>query len=256
MGERDDISDEELRERVIFALLAPAARIARSFGVPLQKLKGWVETAYYRETQRPEKLTLKDISHLMDVSSSKVSLLSREYRENFMSPEVEARLPRRIEFMLWAEPLSLARLKQVLTDEEPEDVESAVRELVSQERIRPRADGRTKTYELNIETSRRAWETWLARIDGLNNALDNVTDAVFARFFEGDPSAFARTLTFRMNPGARERLRAFYEDQLFPFIQQLDSEVEDEDEARSTSLSVFWAPHEYLFSWIKGEESS
>lgn len=256
MSERDDISDAELRERVIFALLAPAARIARSFGVSLQDLKGWVETAYYRETQRPTKLTLADIGDLMDVSSSKVSLLSREYRENFMSPEVQAELPRRIEFMLWAEPLSLARLKQVLTDVEPDDVESAVEELVADERIRPNETGRTTTYELNIETSRRAWETWLARIDGLNNALDNVTDAVFARFFEGDASAFARTLTFRMKPEARERLRAFYEEKLFPFIQQLDSEVDDEDEAQSTSLSVFWAPHEYLFSWLEGEDPS
>lgn len=256
MSERDDISDEELRERVIFALLAPAARIARAFGVSLQDMKGWLETAYYRETQQPEKLTLKDIGALMDVSSSKASLLSRQYRENFMSPEVEAELPRRIEFMLWAEPLSLARLQQILTDVEPEAVENAVDELVEQGRIRANDEGRTTTYELQIETSRRAWETWLARIDGLNNALDNVTDAVFARFFEGDPAAFARTLTFRMKPEARARLRAFYEEQLFPFIQQLDSEVEEGDEAQSTSLSVFWAPHEYLFSWLKGEDTS
>ena len=258
MPGRDDISEAEIRDRVIYALFLPAVRVARAFGVPLGSLKAWLETAYYQETQR-KGLKGSEVARLMDVSTSKVSLLARQLRETFVTDEVEASLPRRIEFMLWAEPLTRARLKQVLTDVDAAAVDQAVDQLVDGGRITADDSGRTTVYRLAIDRDRRAWDTWLARIDGLNDALGNVSDAVYARFFDQAPTAFARTLSFRLRRRALGRLRTFYEEQLFPLILELDAEAGDAhgeggdsshtggaEDAMGMRLSMFWAPYDYI----------
>jgi hypothetical protein len=242
----DDIATDELQDRVLYALLGPAGRLARLFATPLTTLRDWAEMAYYHETKRHD-LKMKEVAELMDVSISKVALLSRALKENFLRDVEDAELPRRIEFMLWAEPLSLAKIKQVLTETEPERVEEVVQDLVEQGRVKPVEADNNVLYELQIATDRRVWDSWLARIDGLNNVLRNVTDAIYARFFTDEDAAFARTLTFRIRPGDLERLHEFYENQLFTIVEELDTLAEeDPDSAVPISLSLFWAPYEFL----------
>lgn len=255
MGDRDDsISDDELRDRVLYALLGPAGRLARVFATPLTALRDWAELAYYHDTKR-QGLKMKETAALMDVSISKVALLSRALKENFLGDAEEAELPRRIEFMLWAEPLSLAKIKQVLTDTEPQRVNEVVSSLVDDGRIERIEEDNKVYYRLQIATDRRVWDSWLARIDGLNNVLRNVTDAIYARFFTDEDAAFARTLTFRVRPEDLEKLHEFYENQLFAIVEELDAGAEeDPDAAVPISLSLFWAPYEFLDSVSPDEE--
>lgn len=231
---------DELKDRVVYGLMLPAVRLATNFNVPLNQMKRWVETAYYQETKR-RGLEMKDAKDVMSVSLSKVALLSRQLKENFMREADEYELPRRIEYMLWAEPLTRARLNQVLPDLGEEQITAAIELLLDEERIRPIDRATDPAYELNVSEDRRVWDTWLARLDGLGNALGSVADAVHARFFKGDQDAFARTLTFHVCEEDRQELKRFYEDELFPFIAGLNSRAEEEAEAPVVSLSIFWA---------------
>lgn len=242
---RDDIGERELRDRVVYALMLPAVRVARHFGIPLKQMKRWIETAYYDEVRR-EDMTVREAADQLDVSTSKVSLLSRQLKENFLQPETDQQVARRIEFMLWAQPLSLARIQQVLTDVPDDEVDEAVEQLLEESRIGVDDSGRTTSYELNIEASRRTWDSWLARIDGLENALSNVADAVYGRFFRDEDRAFARTLTFRVPRDDIEELRQFYEQRLFSFVDELDDRAETTDDPLPISLSLIWAPYRYL----------
>lgn len=255
MSDRDDdISTEELQDRVLYALLGPAGRLARAFATPLTVLRDRAEMAYYHETKR-KGLKMKEVAALMDVSISKVALLSRALKENFLSDAEEAELPRQIEFMLWAEPLSAAKIKQVLTETDPDRVDAVIATLVDEGRVASVEEDNKVVYELQISTDRRVWDSWLARIDGLNNVLRNVTDAIYARFFTDEQGAFARTLTFRARPDDLERLRDFYENQLFAMVEELDTLAEnDPEEAVPISLSLFWAPYEFLESVSPDED--
>lgn len=244
MDDERDITPEELRDRVVYALMSPVARFARVFGLPLTPVRDWAEIAYYHEARR-HNLKMKEMAELMQISTSKVSLLSKALKENFIRPEVEAALPRRIEFMLWAEPLSLAKIKQVLTDVSNEEINQAIAHLVSEGRIIKEDGESAPLYRLQIETDRRVWDSWIARIDALNNAMSNVSDAVFARFFKSDDSAFARTLTFHIRRRDIDRLKEHYEE-LFALVQELDAAAGSSEDSMPISLSVFWAEHDLL----------
>ena len=256
-GRDDDIEPQELRERLLYALMEPAGRLARVFRTPLSPFRDYAEMAYYHETRRRD-LKMKDVADLMDVSMSKVALMSRALKENFLRDESAASLPRRIEFMLWAEPLTLAKIKQVLTDADAREVNDAVRALVEEGRVsKERRDAHT-VYSLQISTDRRVWDSWLARIDGLQNAMRNVADAVYARFFiPGDETAFARTLTFRVRPDDIAILRELYEKNLFELVKQLDEAAEsDPENSVPISLSMFWARHDLVGQVACDEEEN
>lgn len=259
---RDMISDEELSARVIYTLFMPSVRIARHFSVDLATMKSWLEMAYFHEL-RKEDLKQREIADVMGVSMSKVSLLSRQLKGNFLRAEKEEELPRRIEFMLWAEPLSLLKLKQVLPDVASEEIEEAVAELERAGRIVEEGHGTTTAYRLVIQTDRRVWDSWVARVDGLQDALSNVTNVIYGRFFAQEPAAFARTLSFRLLQGRVDVLRKLYEEHIFRTIVELDEEAgealaeceashEGKAAIEELSLSLFWAPYQYIKRQLGG----
>ncbi len=237
----DEIGEEELQGRVIYALLKPAGRLARVFGVPLHQVRDLLDMAYYQEVKGKD-LKMKEAASLMGVSMSKIALLARQLKENFVNSE--SSLERRIEFMLWVEPLSLAKIHQVLTDASMQQVKEALARLTELGRINETSEARGSVYSLNIDQSRRVWDTWLARIDGLQNALGTVSDAVYGRFFAKEAHAFARTLSFRVRKEDLHRLQDFYENQLFTLVTELDAACQDASDEVAMGLSIFWAPYE------------
>ena len=240
-----EISEEELQERVLYSVLRAAAVLARLFRFPLKKVVSWLEVAYYHEL-RDHGFTQKDAAEFFGVSTRKVVQLAGRLKRNFFRPEQESELPRRIEFMLWAGPLSEGRIKQGLRDVPDEEIDEALDQLVTRERVH-RSDGRTTYYEVPSSEFRLFEDDWIARIDGLNNHLENVIDGVFARFFRDDERALARTLNFRMKREDVEKLEELYEDVVFPTLAELEKQSEDadEDETLEMSLSMNWAPYRY-----------
>ncbi|MEL6177688.1 MAG: hypothetical protein AAFS10_01985 [Myxococcota bacterium] len=240
----EQISDNELRRRVIYSVLLPAVKLAYLFNIPLKELLGWVETAYFHEV-RSTGATLKETSQTLKISQRTAVRLSKQLRESFFLPEVKHNLPRRIEFMLWTQPMSEARLVQVLRDVEPEKVREALVALQTRGRIVEK-QGRTLMYETRANLRRLPRDTWMARIGGLNSLMENVTNTIYGRFFHNEERAFARTLSFQMPATGLGRLKELYEAQLLPRLKSIsDDAVPGDEEGFEMQLTLCWAPYEY-----------
>lgn len=241
------MSDAELSQRLVYSLLLPAVRMALAHDVSLKELQRLIELAAYHEARRRD-LTNTEIAERMDVSIRKVAELSRRLKENFLAPDQEHGLPRRIEFMLWGESASLARIKQTFTDASEDEVDEAVASLEAQGRIR-KVEGRTERYERVRSQAVLVNDQLLARIDGLDNLLGNVADVVEARFIDDPPpESFARTLSFRVRPSDLPRLRALYDHVIWEVLQRLDEDARSAADPLTLSASILWAPHAHLQS--------
>lgn len=234
-------------------MLAPAVRLARKFGVSLAEIGRWVELAYFHELRR-DGLTLSDAGDCLAVSRRKAADLSRMLKENFFAPEREYEVARRIEFMVWAEPMSRARIVQTLGDTDEDQVDEAIAQLLDEGRIVEVA-GRTPTYEIARGESRLVRNTWLAKIDALNNLLSTITDAVYARFFERDDKALARNLELRVRAEDLQRLRKLYEQHIWPELNELDERARSDPSALPMNFSVCWAPRDFLADRMDDEST-
>lgn len=246
----DDAQLEDVRRRVLYALLSPVARLGFLFGVPLRGLGELVQMASFHETRR-RGLKTGDVAARLGVSPRKVALLSKLLKRNFLEGERGHSLPRRIEFMLWAGPLSAARMKQVLTEHDDGEIEAALDQLEQQARIR-RVPGRTERFEVVGAQYRLVSRDWLARLDGLDNLMASVANVVFARFFKGERRAFARTVSLRVRDADIARLEALYAETIWPALVALDEAAHDDPESRSMDISILWAPYEYTQDFEPG----
>ena len=255
----DAPTEHELFERVVYALLGPAVRLARFSGLDLRAVAELVEMRAFHEVQREGK-TLAEAGRELAISLRSVARLSRRLKTNFLQDEAAQTLPRRIEFALWTGPMSEARLGQVMVEETPETVRTALDHLLAEGRI-VEQPGRTVVYAARRET-RLVREAWLNRIDGLENLLATVADAVGSRFF-GGPSAstsaspsLARNLTFRVRDQDAAELQKLYEEVLWPALRALDQAAHEDPEspARDVALSLVWAPYEWLRRAIRARE--
>ena len=243
----------ELERRVIYSMMVPGVRLARAFGVPLKEVGEWVELGYLKELLDGG-FKLKNAAELLKVSVRKVSMLSSRLRENFFLPELEHELPARIEFMLWAEPLSRKRIKQYLSSSNEDAVDDAIDLLVEQGRIRE-VDGRTTTFEVVTNEQRLVRDDLMARIDALNTLLGNVTDAVFGRFFQKDEKAFARSLQFRVRAEDLPRLKALYQEHVWRELSALDEAARQDPNAISMGATLCWAPMDLTIETIEAAEA-
>lgn len=173
---RDEIELEELQDRMVFAALRPGGMLARRFGFTLNRLKKTLETVYFQET-RDRGLSLREISDVMQISMSKTSLLSRQLKQAFMS-EASDNIKLRLEYMLANEPMTLARINQVITDAKFVEIERSLRELVDSGRIIREGRGSESTYHLNLDPERGDWDIWLMRLRSIERALKLVARAI------------------------------------------------------------------------------
>ena len=244
-NELPEVSDDELRMRVIYSILGPAAKLARRFMVSLKELTSLFEMACYHELKRAS-LTLDESAEKLGISRRKVAQLSKRLKTNFFQPEQRHGLPRRIEYMLWAGAMTQGRIRQALPEHDAAAVDEALDELVRQERVNLVQEEPTRKYAVPEAEFRLYQRDWMARIDGLNNLLANLTDAVVGRFFDGDERSFARTLNFRIRREDVEQLEEMYEQEIWDRLVRLEKKAEeaDDDEVLEMSLSAIWAPSE------------
>ena len=244
MGEsrhRMTISQQESRRRIAFAVLAPFARIAVNWRLPLREAKQLIELAYYAETRRRGN-KLREVAELLSVSMSKLGLLSRELKEIFDEGADGQTISRRILSVLGAGPLSEAKVVSVLSDAEPDAVRTALSEMVKQLLLEV-VPGRTPLYRLAAAQYRLAKEPWMARYAALNHLMAAVGQTVDARFERNDPLATARTLSFKVRPEDLPRLMELYEKQVIPLIVELDREAATSGAtAQAMNVAVLWAP--------------
>lgn len=247
-----EIMRQEVEQHVLYATLRPAVRLARRFRMPLKEFGQWSEVGYFHEMRR-RGMKMREISAALGVSMRKAALLSKQLKESFFEPEQHG-LARRIEFMVWAEPLSLARMQQAMPDEPPEEIEQALERLVEEERVIAR-QGRVVTYTVARGASRLVRASWVAKIDALNQLLDTVTGAVHARFFDADPNAMARNLQLRVREEDLGELQRLYEELIWERLSALDEAAQGCEDAVSIDLAICWTPHEHIEALSEPDES-
>ncbi|TNF24708.1 MAG: hypothetical protein EP329_24455 [Deltaproteobacteria bacterium] len=244
MNDPTDIDDRELQRRVLYAIVRPLVRLADAFRVPLSDVVNLVQVAYFHHL-RDKGLKLAEIGERLDVSERSAKRLAKQLRETFVDAERRYDLPVKIEFMIWATPMSRTKVNQLLGAEEPAAVEQAIDQLIAEGRL-IEEEGRTPRLMVNQRVNTLVRDTWLTRIGGLNSFLGNLGDAVFGRFFRAEPRAMARTLNFLIRPGDRAVLERFFMETLVPVVQQVDEDAQGAEDAERFRMSLCWAPYHYV----------
>jgi hypothetical protein len=234
---------DNLPLRVVYALMLPSARLAQLVEVPLRDLGSWFQMASFHETRR-RGLKMREAAQVLGVSMRKVALLSKQLKQGLVEPDAAHGLPRQIEFMLWAAPLSVARIAQAL-DEEQEAVTEALQTLLGEGRVSS-VPGRTVTYRVVRGESRLVRPEWSARLDALNRLLESVANTVYGRFFAHDERTFARTVDLRVRREDLGELTRLYNEVLWPALVKLDEAAKDAENSGATeelTITILWAPY-------------
>ena len=227
------------QRHVLYTLLRTVARLAGRVGVPVRDVQDWMRLAYFQEL-RSAGLTVAEACARLGISPPTGARLSRMLKSDFLgTAEEEHDLPKRIALMLWAGPLSRARIGQGLSGVEPAAIDRALGVLREEGRVVERR-GRTTTFEIVRAEDRLVRPGWAARLGALGSLLDNVVDVIHARFFDEGGHAFARTISFRARPEDRAELSRFYEEQLWPFLRDLEERARDAPDREVTRLSILW----------------
>lgn len=234
------MTEAELARRVLYVFLYNTARLADRFEAPkpMKAAARSLQMAWFHALRR-RGLKLREIAERLSISAATAANLSKRLKANFLTGEGRGELERRIQFMVWAEPVSVARIAQVLK-EPVDDVQAIVDQLVGEGRLEA-VEGRTTRYRAQ-RSSRVVRDQVLARLDGLNQLVGAVTQAAWSRFFAPSEPAFARVLQFRARPADLETLQRFYEEQVWPLLEGIDAAAADDDAA---------IPLEFVLTWSK-----
>lgn len=239
-----DPPSDQLPRWVLYLLCGPAAALGVRLGLSMRDLLDIMQLAVYRAT-RDQGWSQKEAAERLDVSVRTIAELSRATKDTFSAAEDAFELPRRIELLLWAEPLTVVRLAQALRTIEPERVEAAVAQLEAEGRIIAHGPADRRRYRVTRDLSMFPPDAVLARLDGLKRFMGGVQRTVAARFFGDRTQAGALNFDFRMlaTDGARF---ARYREVLLDLIRGLDHAAvakrakDDAAETVRVSWSMFW----------------
>ena len=248
--EVDEIDPGELHWRIIYSLYLPAVRLASLFGLPLKEMKEWLGVAYLHELKR-RGLSQKESALHIDVSRRTIIELTRKLRENFFAPERHEGVARKILFLLWAEPMTLGRIKQAFSEEDGEalaQIEGVLEAMCEEGVLECEERQGVMEYGLRRGAFRLYRDNWIARIDALNNQLEHLADTIFARFLKRDESSFVRTVTLTMRKEDRARLEELYREVIFPALVAFDEAAKgaSEEEVQNMELNISWAPKDFI----------
>lgn len=233
----------EQTERIIHGLLSSAAKLAAKARMPLTRMRELLDMAYFSEHRRRGR-SIAEVADIIGVSERKGAQLSSLLKTNFMPADQELGLARRIEFMLWAEPLGVARIRQLLRNEEEAEIDAAIERLVREERVGWQKRGRTEVLARTRNDSRLVSRTFESQLDGLENLMHNVANATFAGFLREEPKATIRTIGFYMRAEDIGELRKLYA-QIWETIQNLEERAKQDPNALAMDLSLVYAPTNY-----------
>jgi transcriptional regulator with XRE-family HTH domain len=196
----------ELQRRLLFSLLRPAARFCRTFRIPAAVFEDLARLAYYEELRRRGGLSQAQAAAASEVSLRTVSRLERSLGTEFLAPEDEVELERRVEHLFEADTLDAEQAVARLPDVPANVVQRLLDSLTAAGRLK--REGEPPRYANGATFASLVRSDLKARVDGLNHQLDTVLASVRARFFArpqtSDPVAptigVARTLSFRLRP--------------------------------------------------------
>lgn len=245
MTDSRDPSPEALPTWVLYLLCGPAAALGVRLGFSMRALLDVMQLAIYRAI-RDEGLSQREASERLGVSIRTIAEMSRATKDAFGAAEDAYELPRRIELLLWAQPLTMIRLVQALRTVEAERVEAAVAKLEAEGRIVGEGPSDRRRYRVTRDLSMFPAGSLLARLDGLKRFMGGVRRTVATRFFDDQTAkAGALNFDFRMRRADRARFER-YREVLLDLIRGLDHAAVAEQqgdgaaEIERVHWSMFW----------------
>jgi len=198
----------ELQRRLIFTLLRPAMRLCHLFRLPLSTVEELSRMAYFEEVRFHSGHSQTETAALMNRSLRTIGNLEKQYRSDFLAPEAELELVRRVEELFSADPLTLADAHAHLAGVDPADVERIVFALVALDRLEVQPDSVPQRFALNRDFVSLLGDDLDGQMDGLRHQLDVILNAIRGRFVRGERGALARTLSFVASTEDMEELGA------------------------------------------------
>ncbi len=192
----------ELSSRLLFALLRPAIHLAARFGVALPSLLKLVELAYFEELRSRHPRDMRAVAKALGMSLRTTAELSKRHRSLFMVREAELERARRITETLTTEGQNVGAIAAALELELPE-LEAQLQALQALGWVRRNGD------TVSVSQLYRGFldDTLDARLDGLHNQLDVLTEAVWNGFVDPPQEAIhTRTWVFHAEGAALQEM--------------------------------------------------
>ena len=170
-----------LIRRALFALARPLARLAADQRLSLTDLKRLIESAYYAELRQRD-LTVRETCELLEISPSKAALLAQSLRQALLhvAPSVDALDAEIIAALLWHEPLSLAKLNQILPGARYATLRAILDDLLAQGRVRAEHRSAESPYRLILDPVNRLEDRWIEQLDLLSQQVDSASAPLLA----------------------------------------------------------------------------
>lgn len=248
MTDPHDPPPETLPTWVLTLLCRPAAALGVRLGLSMRDLLDAMQLAVY-QVVRDEGWSQKQAADRLDVSVRTIAELSRATKDTFGAAGDTYELPRRIELLLWAQPLTLGRLTQALRGVEASRVEEALGKLEADGHVVGDGPAHRKRYRVTRDLSMFPAGSLLARLDGLKRFMGGIGQTVGARFFdEPATDAGTRNFDFRVRRADAERL-TWYRALLLDAIVALDKAAVAEQAAKGDAAEVDKVS--WSMSWLR-----
>lgn len=191
----------ELSSRLVYSLLRPVVRTAARFRMPIDRLVELTKLAYFEEYRAKAPRDLDFVARSLGVSYRTAVNFNRAARDGFFRPEKDVEPLRRICGALVSGPKTLEALAENLGDLDAAQIQRGLYLLGENQWVKE--DPKTGTYALQEVLRSYVSDDVARRVDGLNNLLDVVADAVWSRFLgTDDEPSLARTWVFAAKPEA------------------------------------------------------
>jgi hypothetical protein len=220
------VRDKQLR--LVFSLLKPALRMAARFHVPVRAIVELVRLGYYELLSR-QGMVGAEIAEVFGQSPRHMRSLAHRLKSDFFAAEAEVGIVRDVEEAVAVHAPTRAELPGLLPAAEPERVESALAQLLGDERVEMGADGHLRTGRRFVVMASDAFHH---RIDALNHHLDAVYQATAQRLvFDERTATMIKTITFSAAP-----------QELDAYLKKLEGDLRRDLAAMEESVSFSGKP--------------
>jgi hypothetical protein len=239
---------KEQKMKVLYLTFLPSVRLARRLGINLKDIKDLLEIAYCNETKKAN-LSTKQTLALLKISQSKLSILLKKLKKHFLtfSNTNNIDTAKIIETALWGEPLSESRLCQILQDQQPKDIKSALKKLIEDEKIIEDKTGRIITYSPNNQKGASIIENdFNGQMIDVQKFLKSIADLIYTRFFSDSKNTFFKTTTLKIKKTKIFKLKKLYKKTIWKRLAKWDEEARkhpDQTEVDIIDLSIFVTPN-------------
>ncbi|MEO1269860.1 MAG: hypothetical protein AAFX99_17375 [Myxococcota bacterium] len=231
---------QEMQLRLVYSLLKPAVRAAARFNLPIRPFIELVRLAYFEHLKR-QGMSAAEIAQHFGQSTRHMRTLAQRLESDFFQAERDVGLMREVEAKVAETTPTDQEIAEALPSWRTEEVEMAIAQLLEEDRIERREDGRLQTAQHYVIFST---EAFYHRIDSLNHFMDGAYRAVLHRMvYDDHQTAMTKAISFSSVPSELIAYVAHLEGELRRELATLDESATFQGQAeRRFTLMFAMAP--------------